>query len=236
MSQFWWGDEDQQKHMHWFAWWKMCVAKKEGGMGFRDLHCFNLAMLAKQCWRLISEPDSICATVLRAKYFPSGDILNCQLKKGSSFTWQSVWAGIQTFKRGHIWRVGDGVNINIWDDCWIPTSPSKKIMTRRGNIVYSKVSELIDNETRTWNEEMIRYLFWQADAERILRIPLAIGMMHDFISWHPNKNGMFSVKSSYYLEWDFQHGRKHQLQTQYGELFGHYGHRQKLKYTVGVQC
>jgi hypothetical protein len=77
ISQFWWGDDDQQKHMHWFAWWKMCVPKKEGGMGFKDLHCFNLAMLAKQCWRLLSDPDSICARVLRAKYFPSGDILNC---------------------------------------------------------------------------------------------------------------------------------------------------------------
>jgi hypothetical protein len=47
MSQYWWGDEDQQKHMHWFAWWKMCVPKKQGGMGFRDLHCFNLAMLPR---------------------------------------------------------------------------------------------------------------------------------------------------------------------------------------------
>jgi hypothetical protein len=113
ISQFWWGDDDQQKHMHWFAWWKMCVPKKEGGMGFKDLHCFHLAMLAKQCWRLLSDPDSICARVLRAKYFPLGDILNCLLKKGSSYTWQSIWVGIQTFKRGHIWRVGDGAHINI---------------------------------------------------------------------------------------------------------------------------
>ena len=38
MSKYWWGDDDLQKHMHWFAWWKMCVPKKKGGMGFRDLH------------------------------------------------------------------------------------------------------------------------------------------------------------------------------------------------------
>jgi hypothetical protein len=105
ISQFWWGDDDQQKHMHWFAWWKMCVPKKQGGMGFHDLHCFNLSMLAKRVWRLISVTDSLCATVLRAKYYPSGDILNCQLKKGSSYTWQSICASIKTFKRGHMWRV-----------------------------------------------------------------------------------------------------------------------------------
>ena len=120
-------------------------------MGFRDLESFNLAMLSKKVWRLISEPDSLCAQVLRAKYFPSGDLLNCELKKESSYTWQSIWAGIQTFKRGHIWRVGDGENINIWNDRWITNSSNRKIMTRRGNIVYTHVFELI-NENNEWDE------------------------------------------------------------------------------------
>ena len=155
MSQYWWGDDDQKNHMHWFAWWKMCVPKNQGGMGFRDLHCFNLAMLAKQVWQLIAEPNSLCASVLRAKYFPSGDILNRELKKGSSYTWQSIWVGIQTFKRGHMWRVGDETHINIWTDPWVPGSPNRRIVTRRGNVVYTKVSDLIDEETNCWDEEIL---------------------------------------------------------------------------------
>ena len=125
--------------MHGFAWWKMCVPKKKGGMGFRDLHSFNLAMLAKQCWRLLQRPDSMCAQVLKAKYYPNGDILSAGPKKGSSFTWQSIVAGTQTFKRGCIWRVGSGSHINIWDDPWIPASESRKIITpkRRNNVVQS---------------------------------------------------------------------------------------------------
>lgn len=75
-------------------------------------------------------------------------------------------------------------------------------MTRRGNIVLTKVSELINNEDHEWDEELIRSIFWTADAERIIKIPLAIGMMDGFISWHHNKNGLFSVRSSYYLEWE----------------------------------
>jgi hypothetical protein len=37
ISQFWWGDDDQGKKMHWFSWWKLCFPKKKGGMGFKDL-------------------------------------------------------------------------------------------------------------------------------------------------------------------------------------------------------
>jgi hypothetical protein len=82
------------KKMHWVAWWKMCLPKDKGGMGFRDLHTFNTAMLTKQCWRLLEEPDSLCARILHAKYYPDGNLLRAKLKSGSSFTWQSVLYGI----------------------------------------------------------------------------------------------------------------------------------------------
>jgi hypothetical protein len=54
----------------------------------------------------------------------------------------------------------------------------------------------------------LRSLFLNMDVTRILKIPLAVGMMEDFVSWNYTKNGFFIVQSAYHTEWDFQHGRK----------------------------
>jgi hypothetical protein len=104
ISQFWRGDDDNEKKIHWFTWWKLCIPKKRGGLGFHDPHCVNLSMLAKQVWRLLCESESLCARILRAKYYPDGQLLKAKMKSGASFTWQSILAGIQCFNRGCIWR------------------------------------------------------------------------------------------------------------------------------------
>jgi hypothetical protein len=103
--------------------------KKMGGMSFRDLHTFDRAMLAKQCWRLMEQLDSLCARVIRARYYPDGNLLKSKLKSGNSYTWQSVIYGLHAFNRGCIWRVGEGDQINIWEDAWISSSPTRKVYT-----------------------------------------------------------------------------------------------------------
>ena len=47
VSQFWWGQKKEERKMPWLSWEKICLPKEQGGMGFRDLKTFNLALLAK---------------------------------------------------------------------------------------------------------------------------------------------------------------------------------------------
>ena len=86
--------------MHWISWDVMSKRKEKGGLGFRDLHLFNLAMLARQGWRLVQNPDSLCAQVLMAKYGSSGSLLNSQEGPGISYTWRSIIRGFQALKKG----------------------------------------------------------------------------------------------------------------------------------------
>ena len=203
ICRFWWAQQSNEHKMHWLSKETMCTRKEDGGLGFRNLHLFNLAMLARQGWRILSNPDSLCARVLRAKYFPDGDLLKVKEGPGISYSWRSIIRGVQALKKGLIWRVGDGTQINIWLDPWIPDGVTRRPITPRGQTLLTRVSELIDPITGNWDRQLIEEVFWEEDWGRILGIPIKAGM-DDLLAWHYDKKGIFSVKSNYHVLADDQ--------------------------------
>lgn len=74
-AKFWWGDNSQEKKVHWKSWKNHMNPKSKGGLGFRDLTLSKKALLAKQVWRLIFVPDSLTAKVFKARYYKHMDIM-----------------------------------------------------------------------------------------------------------------------------------------------------------------
>lgn len=66
VSNFWWGSSADSRAIHWKRWQHLNLPKCNGGMGFRDIKLFNLAMLGKQGWRLMTSPDTLCSKVLQS--------------------------------------------------------------------------------------------------------------------------------------------------------------------------
>jgi hypothetical protein len=101
ISRYWWSQQDRNK-IHWLSWDLLSKPKYDEGLGFRDLYVLNIAMLAKQGWRLIHNPDSLCSQILRAKYFPNGNIFQAKANADISYTWHSILKGIDHVKKGMI--------------------------------------------------------------------------------------------------------------------------------------
>ena len=67
MNSFWWhSNHSGRKGINWVNWEYLCKPKGCGGLGFKQLHSFNIVMLGNQLWRLLTHPGSLMAKILKA--------------------------------------------------------------------------------------------------------------------------------------------------------------------------
>jgi hypothetical protein len=179
----------------------MTKPKHLGGLGFRDIELFNLALLAKQAWRLLQEPSSLSASILKAVYFPNGVFLEAELGSSPSKIWRSIIDGREVLAQGIIKRIGTSEETSIWETNWLPRDgllrPVSCMLDTNIQEPPVLVSELIDHGSLTWNHELVKSVFLPMDAELITNIPLSTRRQKDFWAWHYECNGVFSVRSAY---------------------------------------
>lgn len=166
-------------------------------MGFRDLRLFNLAMLGKQGWRLIIRTDSLCARVLKGRYFHDSDFMRATRKRHASRTWRAILAGREALQHGLIRRIADGESTDIWNDRWIANYFDGRPVTSRVDQVVERVADLI-TEDGQWDETIIKASFLDIDERAIVRQPLN-SQGQDFWAWEPERSGIYTVKSAYKL-------------------------------------
>ena len=73
----------------------------------------------------------------------------------ASNTWRAIEYGIELLKKGTIWRVGNGTNIRIWRDNWIPSDFYLRPVTRRRHSRLKWVADLIDEERMEWKMNIL---------------------------------------------------------------------------------
>ena len=201
------------------AWWKMCVPKNQGGMGFRDIHYFNLALLARQAWRTLTDDTSLSARILKAVYFPECSLLQAELGAHPSQIWRAILEGRDILAQGMVRRIGDGASTDIWQHNWIPRDSFKRPITSLTPNPPVRVAQLIDTTSACWNKGLVRTVFTHFDAEVILKIPMCTRRVEDFWAWHHDPRGRFSVRSAYHMILKTKHSREAGLNEEGGTSY-----------------
>jgi hypothetical protein len=195
---FWWGDDENGRKVHWSAWDNLTKPKSKGGLGFRDMQLFNQALLARH-------PTSLCARVLKAKYYPHGDIRDTVFESDPSLVRKGVEFGLDLLKKGLINHIGNRNMTQITRDQRVPRDSGLKITVMKKNTRRRWVNELINPESRTWKVDLIRELFYEHDTEAILNIGIPKKKSEDRVAWHHEPNRIFRVKSAYRLALSLNH-------------------------------
>ena len=199
MTSFWWcNGAANNQGLKWMSWKHLCVVKEGGGLGFKELYKFNIAMLAKQGWRLINNENPLVTKLIQAHYYPNGDFLNSTLGSNPNFMWRSIFATQNLLKQRCRKRIGDGESTRIWKVPWLPDTINGYLSTKMSNELEEvNVSGLMEMEGCKWDEEIIRDLCNDRDRELITSVILPTNKRGDDWYWILETKGNISVRSSY---------------------------------------
>ncbi|XP_074356116.1 uncharacterized protein LOC141695803 [Apium graveolens] len=201
LNKFWWNSgSTDRKGIHWLSWDAMSMSKPKGGLGFRSLYGFNVAMLGKLCWNFLHNPLSLVARLYKACYYPNDHLLKATAKPGASFIWTGILTAKNNLAEGFRWVLGDGVDINAYKDPWLRGNPDFKVNQNHRYESYStSVSSLFFAGAKVWDVVKVRDIFSEVDANSILKTKIPQNDVRDRIAWTKATNGHYSVKTGYHL-------------------------------------
>ncbi|GAU45877.1 hypothetical protein TSUD_401030, partial [Trifolium subterraneum] len=198
INAFWWGGSSNNKGIKWLAWDRMVSSKDRGGLGFRDFHLFNLAMVAKQGWNFITKSHTLVSRIFKARYFPKSSLFDAVLGTNPSYVWRSIWRARQVLMQGCRWLIGDGSKISVMYDPWLRGSDNSWVNAPQNYTAHNmKVKQLMIPNRKQWDERRIMSLFPANIAQDILDTPLLDSIEEDKLIWKDESNGMYLVRSGY---------------------------------------
>ncbi|GJW17909.1 hypothetical protein Tco_0025345 [Tanacetum coccineum] len=195
--------------MAWVKWPIILNSFDKGGLNIGSLKAFNLALLQKWRWNLLSSPNALCVQVIKAYHGQEGgfDTNGCSFK--------GIWANIvgtsnflhskgiilsNTFR----FKAGCGTRIRFWKDIWVGETPLFTRYNRLYHLDQDKdclIIDRINNGQWSWNWSRtnlgVRNLAYLCDMLNEIG-QLNIDVNEDTCTWSLGRNGTFTVKDARY--------------------------------------
>ncbi|ONI01787.1 hypothetical protein PRUPE_6G158500 [Prunus persica] len=201
MAKFWWHNTQSNTGIHWKSWKHLCQSKQQGGLGFRDLAELNLALLGKQSWQILNNPNAYWVRVLKVRFFPSvEDFWQAKVGHRASWAWASLIARRDFLISKARKQIFSGNDTCIWNDRWLPLPHVGFIQAtcQIPDTAPQLVCDIMDSHNRAWNLDDIRPFIDQNTLETIKKIPIGVTSSAYRFIWPWSSDGHYSVKSGYH--------------------------------------
>lgn len=183
--------------MAYVAWDKICRPIEEGGLGIKDLACFNEALLLKYLWKLASGCDTQWSALIRAKYIPRSLLWQSERTYNCTIFWRSLMNLRDKLKSRLQWKLAGGNQCHAFGEPWFEgamdiSPPNRQCMTLL-------VSDLRDESRGLWNTQLLIELYGYANCLVILNsVHLSNEEgQRDVLICNMSANGGFRVKDAY---------------------------------------
>ncbi|RVW35300.1 putative ribonuclease H protein [Vitis vinifera] len=205
------GGGNLERKPHLVRWEVVCLSKKKGGLGVKNLSILNKALLAKWNWRFANEREALWNQVIRGKYGEErGGWSSREVREAHGLgLWKGIRMNWELVSNRLVFIVGNGRRVRFWRDKWCGDSPlcssfpSLFALTNdKEESVANVWDSLAEGGGGGWNPCFVRaFNDWEVEEassfmER-LHHSRVIEDVEDRVSWTETKSGKFSVKSLY---------------------------------------
>ncbi|XP_074277032.1 uncharacterized protein LOC141600687 [Silene latifolia] len=175
----------------------------EGGLGLRNIGCFNQALLTKPAWRILRVPGSLISKVIGPKLGVPEDLLfqnRWKAPQASSWALKSLVWGSDLIYNNIAWTIGSSSRLNAWKSKWIEGFSLHDLCGDSINAPTDStllVGDLHDNHQR-WDLYSLGFDPGEEVTKKILATYIPCQPSDDSFYWKFSKHGVFTVKSGYY--------------------------------------
>ncbi|XP_021724328.1 uncharacterized protein LOC110691696 [Chenopodium quinoa] len=197
LSRFWWKNNSSSRGLALTPSAALVLPRGLGGLGIRHVPSFNSALLVKQMWRLIHNPQLLVSRIYHARYPHLVNYKAFRLPPRPSWGCRSLMEGARVLSHGVRWKVGFGSQVNITADDWVPGFSVRFKDSIPSDDLPSVVVQIIDPGSHAWDSTRIRQFFPPPIADSILGMERPHEKMDDFVDWKFTWDGSFTTKSAY---------------------------------------
>ncbi|KAL8142453.1 hypothetical protein V2J09_015485 [Rumex salicifolius] len=153
-------------------------------------------VLFKEEWRLLCNQGSLAYWVLKARYFRNFSFYEASRGHAPSYTWRSIWGVKSLLIEGLGWLVGNGVDINLWANCWLPDMEGSGLCRPSTDHLpwldlSLRVVDLLNEERNGWDVNNVMSFLFLEDVKAIMKVKLFAWSLY---------SGALSVKSNLHLK------------------------------------